>query len=195
MEDIILTGPKHSGKTHTGKALARLCSDTCGCSCDRSISCVFIDIDETIQQKTGKTPRKLFNEGKEVFQKAEADAAAALFTSTFSDNASSCCAGQQRRIIAAGGGIIDNQGAMAVLKNSGAKIVYLNISANLAWRRIYGRGSKELPPFLQTENPQETHRVLHERRSAAYLELADIVIDAESKTPEEIAAEIIKHIC
>ncbi|MCL2196251.1 MAG: shikimate kinase [Treponema sp.] len=182
MEDIILTGPKHSGKTSAGKALAPLCSGG------------FFDIDEKISQITGKTPRELYSEGKVIFQKAEAEAVAALFPMNCCDNASPCCAGQRRRIIAAGGGIIDNQEAVGVLKNSGAKIVYLNINANLAWRRIYGSGKKELPPFLQTENPRETHRVLHERRSAAYIELADIIIEAEDKKPEEIATEILKHI-
>jgi len=182
MDDIILTGPKHSGKTSAGKALAPLCSGG------------FVDIDENISQITGKTPRELYSEGKDIFQKAEAETVAVLFNINSCDNAAPRRAGQQRRIIAAGGGIIDNQEAIAVIKNSGAKIVYLNISANAAWQRIYGCGEKELPPFLQSENPQETHRVLHEKRGAAYLELADIIIEVENKTPEEIAAEIFKNI-
>jgi len=194
MEDIILTGPKHSGKTRAGKALALLCSNARSSDSEQSFNCVFIDIDDVILQKTGKTPRELYNEGKEVFQKAEAEAAAALFSADCCDNASPCCAGQQRRIIAAGGGIIDNQEAIAVFKKSNAKIVCLNISANAAWRRIYNNGRNELPPFLRTENPQETHRILHEKRSAAYLELADIIIEAENKTSEEIAAGILKRI-
>jgi len=166
MESIILTGPKHSGKTSAGKALASLCS------------CDFIDIDDLILQRTGKSPRQLFNEGQAIFQKAEVEAVAALTANT----------GGKRRVIAAGGGIIDNHDAVAALKQSGAKIVYLDISAGCAWDRIAAGG--ELPPFLQTENPRETHRALHERRAAAYLRFADIVIKAESKTPEEIAGEI-----
>jgi shikimate kinase len=166
METIILTGPKHSGKTSACKALASLCS------------CGFIDLDELIFQRTGKSPRQLFSEGQAVFQKAEAEAMAAL---AGTDSA------EGRRVVAAGGGIIDNAEAVAALKNSGAKTVYLNISAESAWERIAGG---ELPPFLQTENPRETHRVLHERRAAAYLRLANIVIEAGEKTPEEIAKEI-----
>jgi shikimate kinase len=48
-----------------------------------------------------------------------------------------------------------------------------------------------LPAFLRTENPRETHRVLHERRGAAYFQFADIVIEAERKTPEEVARDIL----
>jgi len=166
MKDIILTGPKHSGKTTTGKELASL------------FSCDFIDIDELITQRTGKSPRQLFSEGQAVFQKAETEALAALADS----------GGAKPRVIAAGGGIIDNEEALSVLKKSGAVIVYLDIPAEIAWERIAAKG--ELPPFLKTDNPKETHRVLHERRAAAYLQIAEIVIKTEGKSPQERAAEI-----
>ena len=64
------------------------------------------------------------------------------------------------------------------------------ISVKTAWSRIAASG--ELPAFLQTENPQESHRVLHERRAAAYRQIADVVIEAEEKTSDEIAMEILK---
>jgi len=175
MKDIILTGPKHSGKTTTGKALASL------------FSCDFIDIDELVSQRTGKSPRQLFNEGQAVFQKAEAEALAALVGS-----GGGADSGAKRRVIAAGGGIIDNSEALSILKKSGAVMVYLDISAESAWDRITAKG--ELPPFLKTENPRETHRALHERRAAAYLQIADIVIETEGKPPQERAAEIYSRL-
>jgi len=175
MKDVILTGPKHSGKTSDGKALALLCS------------CDFIDIDEFIAQRTGKSPRQLFNEGQAVFQKAEAEALAALVGSGGADSGGADN-GAKPRVIAAGGGIIDNEEALSVLKKSGAVIVYLDIPAEIAWERIAAEG--ELPPFLKTENPKETHRILHERRAEAYLQIAEIVIKAEGKSPQEVADEI-----
>jgi len=173
MKDIILTGPKHSGKTSAGKALASLCS------------CDFIDIDELITQRTGKTPRQLFNEGQGIFQKAEASALAAIV------GAGGVEGGDKLRVIAAGGGIIDNGEALSILKKSSAVTVYLDIPAGSAWYRISTKG--ELPPFLKTKNPRETHRALHERRAAAYHQIANIVIDAKRKTPKKIAAEIYSH--
>jgi len=177
MKSIFLTGPKHSGKTSAGKALALLCS------------CEFIDLDELIFQRTGKSPRQLFSESPATFQKAEAEAMAALAEV---DNAATDSAGQGRRVIAAGGGIIDNTEAVTVLRKTDATAVYLNISAATAWRRIANSADGELPPFLRTENPKETHRSLHERRAAAYQQFADIVIEAEGKTSKEIAGEILK---
>ena len=171
MKTVILIGPKHSGKTSAGRVLASLCS------------CEFIDLDELILQRTGKSPRQLYSEGPAVFQKAEAEAMAAI---------SGGDGGEGWRVIAAGGGIIDNAEAAAALKKAGAAVVYLDISAERAWDRIAKSG--ELPPFLRTENPQETHRVLHERRAAAYSRIADIVIKADVKTPREIAEEILDHL-
>jgi shikimate kinase len=168
MGSVFLTGPKHSGKTSVGKALAELCSGD------------FIDLDDVVLEMTGKTPRQLFSESPETFKRAEVAALAQIITTP----ALPC-----RRVVATGGGIIDNADAVAMIKASGAKVVYLNISADTAWQRI-ANSPGGLPPFLQTENPQETHRALHERRAAAYLQFADIVIEAEGKTPEEIAVEI-----
>jgi shikimate kinase len=182
MKDIILTGPKHSGKTSAGKALASL------------YLCDFIDIDELILQKTGKSPRQLFSEGQAVFQKAEAEALAVRADSGGgADNAGGASGAKaKRRVIAAGGGIIDNSEALSVLKKSSAVTVYLNISAESAWDRIAAGG--ELPPFLKTENPRETHRALHERRAVAYQQIANIVIQAEGKSSKEIAADIFLRL-
>ena len=187
MKAIILTGPKHSGKTSAGKAFASI------------YSCDFIDLDELILQRTGKTPRQLYTESVNsdgsLFKQAEAEAASYLMTTLASDSAAPSECQKSTCIIAAGGGIIDNPEALTSLKNSGAIIVYLNISVGKAWSRIaYSADGKkqerELPPFLQTDNPQETHRNIHERRAAAYLQIADIIIETEDKTPEEIARMI-----
>jgi shikimate kinase len=165
MKDVILTGPKHSGKTSAGKALALLCSRN------------FIDLDELIIQRTGKNARQLYNEDPQLFKKTETHI---IYN----------CIKDKNFVIAAGGGIIDNPDAIAILIKSGIITVYLNISAGTAWKRINNSLSGELPSFLKTENPQETHRILHERRVSAYLQIADMVIEAEGKTPEEIALEI-----
>jgi shikimate kinase len=184
MQFIVLLGPKHSGKTSAGKALASL------------LSCDFIDLDDFIARRRGKSPRALYLEGPEIFRKAEAEALAALFESEKAENrtretSSSSSAVEVSRsvVIASGGGIADNPEALALLqKNPGVISVFLDVSAKTAWERI-GK-ERELPPFLRTENPEETHRSLHERRAAAYRQLASLVINADGKSPEEVAEEI-----
>jgi shikimate kinase len=167
MKFIVLLGPKHSGKTSVGKALAAL------------ISCGFADLDDCITQRSGKSPRTLYSEGPEIFRKAETEALAALFGSGTSSP----------MVIAGGGGLIDNPAALPLLeKNAEIFSVFLDVSVKAAWTRIKATG--ELPPFLRTENPEETHRSLHERRADAYRQFASLVLKADNKSPEEIAGEI-----
>jgi shikimate kinase len=169
VETVFITGPKHSGKTSAGKILAVL------------YPCDFFDLDDIITKQAGKSPRELYRESPDAFQKAETQSLAGLASSQ-----------SGKRVIATGGGIIDNPAAVALLKEQSALIAYLDISADSAWERIACSG--ELPPFLQTDNPRETHRALHDRRAAAYQLLAKIVIQADGKTPEEIADEIVNQI-
>ena len=171
MENIILTGPKFSGKTSTGRVLALLCS------------CEFIDLDDMILQKTGKTPRQLYAEDPEIFRNAEAEELTAIIKSAIARSG--------RKVIGTGGGIIDNPNGIAMLESAGATVVYLNISADSAWGRISKEG--DLPPFLRTANPRETHRDIHDRRSAAYPRLAKLIIETEGKNPNMIAQEIAER--
>jgi shikimate kinase len=170
---IILTGPKHSGKTAAGRALVEQCA------------AVFTDLDELVEERTGKSPRSLFKEGPDVFRKAETEALHSLLTEGL--------AGENFHVVAAGGGLVDNGAALNILKKSAAVLVYLDVSAETAWERIKASAEKagELPPFLNTADPQETHRMLHERRAAAYREIAHIIIRADGKRPEELGREIL----
>jgi len=169
MRFIVLVGPKHSGKTSAGKALASL------------LSCGFVDLDELIAQRSGKSPRALYGEGPEIFRKAETEALAALLESEMAKPASSL-------VIAAGGGLVDNPDALSVMRRFPIVTVFLDVYAKIAWKRI--RAERELPPFLRTENPERTHRTLHKRRTAAYRRVASLVIRADGKSPQKIAHEI-----
>jgi shikimate kinase len=169
---IILTGPKHSGKTSAGKELARL------------MGLPFIDLDLLIAEQTGKSPRELYTQGAEFFRRAET---AALKTALSPLRGPAAPEGRYSGILAAGGGIIDNPAALELLEPHRKTTVYLDIPADSAWERI-SRG--ELPPFLQGENPQEQHRILHTRRAEGYRAFAALNVGAEGKTPDCIAKEI-----
>jgi shikimate kinase len=84
-----------------------------------------------------------------------------------------------------------------LLKKPGTAIlVYLDVSVETAWERIKASADKsgELPPFLNTADPQETHRLFHERRATAYREAAHIIIQADGKSPEVIGEELFAVI-
>jgi shikimate kinase len=98
--------------------------------------------------------------------------------------------------VAAGGGLADNRGALEILKKDpAALVVYIEVSAETAWERIRAAADRdgELPPFLDTGEPRETHRLLHERRGRVYRELAALTLRA-GDTPEETAAIILRRL-
>jgi shikimate kinase len=183
---ILLLGPKHSGKTSAGKALAaRL---------QRYASAEFIDLDALIEAQTGKSPRALSTEGgAAAFHEAEARALHTALDEEARRDPALCW-----RIVATGGGLVDNETARAVLaaalKNAAGSViaVFLEVSVETAWERVLrsAEADGELPPFLRTENPEAAHRRLHERRNAACAALARIRVDADGKTPEAVAAAI-----
>jgi shikimate kinase len=173
LKSLVITGPKHSGKTSAGRALREISGWD------------FADTDAIIEKKEGVPARTLYRRGRDIFQKAETEAILSLQTN-FTAGGS--------MIIAAGGGLIDNVEAVSALaKNPDAIMVYLEVSADTAWSRIE-RADNGLPPFLDVKNPKLAHAALHERRAAAYKKLARIIINAENKNPHKIALEIIERI-
>jgi shikimate kinase len=181
---IVLIGPKHSGKSSVGVELARL------------LNIPFYDVDALIEERTGLSPRSLYNTGVEHFQREEA-AALAVLAENAADNGNGGADGansSHNAVVAAGGGITDNSAAVSLLKN-GHLIVYLDVSAQTAWRRIASAG--ELPPFLTAETPQasmEKHRLLHERRANDCRAIANVVINAAQETQAKIAEKLLKEI-
>ncbi|MDR0598320.1 MAG: AAA family ATPase [Treponema sp.] len=182
---ILITGPKHSGKTTAGVFLAEL------------LGAKFVDLDELVEGQTGKSPRSLFKEGPEIFRQAEARALAGIVSAALPGTAGHGQDGGAVWVVAAGGGLVDNAGALELLRGpefsgNNTAIVYLEASADTAWERIRGAAQEtgEWPAFLNVENPRETNAALHARRGAAYRELATLTVNGEGKSPEAIGREI-----
>jgi shikimate kinase len=171
MKAIVLVGPKHCGKSSVGSALKNCFAGG------------YTDLDSLIEKQNGKTVRELYRQGAEFFRKAEAEAVANILQN-------SC---EKPMLISAGGGIIDNETAMQYLKKDNSiKLIYLEISAENAYSRILkqAKESGSMPPFLEVPNPEAEHRKIHLQRSERYRKIADITIDADKKSIEQIRDQI-----
>jgi len=169
---ILIIGPKHSGKSSAALALGKILGGE------------VLELDELMEKQTGKSPRELYREGKEIFQKEETKA---LTTAIQQGNQQN----QRYKIVSAGGGLIDNNEALALLSQIKEIItVYLDAEEETTWLRLLNSG--ELPAFLDQKNPKESHRVIFRRRSESYRSLAKITIYTEGKSPDEIARDIIR---
>jgi shikimate kinase len=144
---------------------------------------VFFDLDDEIGICSGRSARELYKLGKDVFQAAERDALESVLRKT---------EGVHRAVVALGGGFTDNDAARELLEARGGRVVFLAVSAETAWKRILAAAAEsgEMPAFLRTEDPRQTHREIHERRAAACRNSASFALDAENKTALEIAMEI-----
>jgi shikimate kinase/3-dehydroquinate synthase len=156
---IVLIGFMGAGKTTLGRELAtRL---------DRA----FLDLDQAIEERAGKTIPELFEErGEEGFRRIEAHAVRVALS------------GPEPGVIALGGGAVttpENREAI-----SGAFTMLRDVDLRTAWIRV--RHSSR--PLAQDE---QRFRALYEERQPIYREVADAVVtDIESAV---LAAAGVHH--
>lgn len=133
-----------------------------------------IDLDTLIMERESKSIPEIFRvSGESAFRDCERKA---LLTLAFK---SSC-------VIATGGGVVVDDRNMDFMKEAGT-VVYLRTS----WSTICDRvGSGEGRPLAAN---REQMKKLLELRAPKY-ENADIVVDTDGKTPQEVADLIIEEL-
>jgi len=154
-----------TGKSAVGKILAGLAG------------LGFVDTDAIIEGKTGRSISGIFNyDGEKRFREIEAEII------------SEVC-GRSGQVISTGGGAVTSGNNMERMKAAGP-LVALVASSREILKRV---GNESHRPLLDTENPEAKIKELLEKRLPYYLQ-ADLVIDTEDKSPEEIAREILKKL-
>ena len=154
-----------SGKSSAGKGIAAL------------LRWKFADLDKLIEEKEGMTVSGLFaSKGEEYFRRAEAEALRKVSALT-------------RAVIACGGGTPCSAENMAVMSSTGLT-VYLRLPVESLVTRLKRSGTQR--PLLKDAGPAELDsrvRNLLSVRSSWY-ERADLILDAETLTEEEMTAMI-----
>lgn len=172
-KSVLLCGLPGSGKSETGKELARL------------LNLPFIDLDGLIEENHGKTIVEIFTESGEThFREIEADILEKLLDT---DNA---------RIIALGGGTLETERAWHAIEHSDAITVWLLVGPAVAARRLENNDMISSHPLLKGlsgNKLQKRLRQLLEQRRPDY-ESSLVYIDANSMNPAEAAARIADNI-
>ena len=133
----------------------------------------FVDTDLLIQQKEGKTLQDIINEhGNEYFHQVEENVLLATDVRNF--------------VIATGGSAIYFDRAMEHFKEHG-KIVYIKVSLETILERLNNIKTRGV-----TLGKGQTIEDLYKQRIPLYEKHADIVIEAEHLTIEEVVEKIIE---
>ncbi len=165
--NIVLIGMRGSGKTTVAAALAKKTGRQ------------QLDIDSIMVKKIGiNTPQIVEKHGWAYFRQQESEIAQELSE-------------LENTIISTGGGIILKPENITALRRNGL-LIFLQASAEVLVDRL--GDSYDRPPLTsQASLPAEVQQVLDQRRGM-YQTVADITIDTNAASPEEVADQIIKRV-
>ncbi|MCL2254129.1 MAG: shikimate kinase [Lachnospiraceae bacterium] len=161
---LILIGFMGSGKTTVSEYLAR------------HYQCEVLDTDKWIEQKESLKVSEIFTaHGEEYFRNLETKCLEFLTDE------------EKDIIIATGGGLPLREENRLLLRSIG-QIIYLEASADEIFTRLKDDKSR---PLLNTSNQQEKINELIKIRRPIYGSIANLTIETDGKTCEEISKEII----
>ncbi|GFE60857.1 shikimate kinase [Geobacter sp. AOG2] len=162
---LILTGFMGAGKSSIGRLLAG------------KLKCPFIDLDAEIVAVAGRSINAIFaEEGEAVFRVLE----------------SSCLEHALHRggaVIATGGGAVIADANRALMRASGV-VVNLTAPFDRIMERLSGATDR---PLYAGDDPATRAKTLLEQREQFYND-ADIRIDTDGKSVEDVAAEILGYL-
>jgi len=161
--NLILVGFMGTGKTDVGRALAR------------RLGWEFMDSDDIVEERSGKTISEIFREeGEERFREIESQVARDLPKLS-------------NHVIATGGGIVLREDNLTSLRKAG-KVICLKASPEEIVKRLENTGDR---PLLDTpERINRIKRFLTERRS--FYEQADFIIDTTGMTVKAVVDRVIE---
>lgn len=169
-DNIILTGYMGAGKSTVGKRLA----ETLGMD--------FIDTDEYIVEKEGRTIPEIFAESGEAgFRDIETEAVRALRENCYNT------------VISTGGGAVLRDENAELLKETGS-VFYLYASPEETFNRVKGDTGRPLLDSESEEKLKEKIVNMLEIRYHAYMRTADHRIDTDGRTVKDIVDEVSKYI-
>lgn len=136
----------------------------------------FIDLDILIQEKAKKSIQEIFEgDGEKLFRKLESETLEAL--------------SGEDAVIACGGGIVLKESNLKQLKSG--TVVYLKASIPKLIHRLEKVNNR---PLIKGKNIEDELLSILGERGRLYTEAANIIIDVNDKTPEQITNNLIEQL-
>jgi shikimate kinase len=162
---LVLTGFMGSGKSSVGRVLSA------------RLGCPFVDLDAEIVTAAGRSINDIFaQDGEQAFRNIESTCLKRVL-------------GDGRTVIATGGGVVmagDNRSCM----RSRGVVVNLVVSLPQVLERLHGAADR---PLFAGSNAPNSVKLLMDAREQFYAD-ADIRIDTDGKSVEDVAAEILRFV-
>jgi len=161
---IYFVGMMGSGKSTVGKFFAE------------KTNLPFLDLDNLIQEKAEKSIKDIFNQnGEPHFRKLESEALKEI--------------NGKNMVIACGGGIVLKNSNLNQLKSG--TVIHLNASISELAHRLEMVKDR---PLLKGENIEKELMPILIERDNLYKEVANIIIDVNDRTPEQITNNLIEQL-
>ena len=165
-DNIYLIGPMGSGKTTTGRQLAK------------SLDKRFFDCDREIETSTGASIPLIFElEGEAGFRKREA-----LMLEKLTE--------KQGVVVATGGGAILGRDNRARLVARGF-VIYLHAPIDFLVQRTAKDRNR---PLLQTDDPRTRLEEIMRERDPLYRQVADIVVTTDKRSVRHVVKEVLNTL-
>lgn len=162
---LILTGFMGSGKSSVGRILA-----------DR-LDWPFIDLDAEIVARAGRSINDIFaQDGEQAFRSMESTCLKQVIDGG-------------RAVTATGGGIVISDDNRRLMRTHGV-VVNLVVSLQQVLERLHGASDR---PLFAGSNSANSVKLLMDGREQFYAD-ADIRIDTDGKSVEDVAAEILRFV-
>lgn len=165
-KNVVLIGFMGSGKSSVGRQLAQ------------RLAYRFVDTDQMIEQKAGKSISEIMKEGGEAaFRRMEQELLAALPELP------------ERNVISTGGGLPIAEGNADILKQAGF-VIYLRTQPETILYRLSGDTQR---PLLAGPDKETKVRELLEYREPIYEYACHMAIDTDKKSLMELSDEIARN--
>ncbi len=160
---VLLVGMMGAGKTTVGRLVAE------------RLGWPYLDSDEQIERRTGRTVREIFEaQGEGAFRAEEKQALAEALTSD-----------GPLVVSVAGGAVLDPDNRRRIAR--AGLVVWLRAGMATLARRVLDADHR---PLLG-EEPLSALSRLYQQRRPLYASVADLVVDVDRLTPHQVAEEIL----